>query len=257
MSELIYGRHAVLETLRSARRQIYRLWLEESAQAKGKGALKDIIALTKSTNVPARTIKGGLFDKLGRQHANPQGVALEVGDYPYVNLQDLFRWSGSSSSEQTALPPLILILDHIQDPQNMGTLFRTAETMAVQGVIIPERRAAGITAAVVSSSAGAVEHLRVARVTNLNRAIDELKERNYWIAGLDDAPDSVVPSARMLDGALAVVVGSEGEGISRLTREKCDYLVRLPMYGQIESLNAAVAGSIMLYLARQSHNHQS
>ncbi len=129
--------------------------------------------------------------------------------------------------------------------------------MAVQGVIIPERRAAGITAAVVSSSAGAVEHLRVARVTNLNRAIDELKERNYWIAGLDDAPDSVVPSARMLDGALAVVVGSEGEGISRLTREKCDYLVRLPMYGQIESLNAAVAGSIMLYLARQSHNHQS
>ena len=149
---------------------------------------------------------------------------------------------------------LLLLLDHLEDPQNLGTLIRTAEAMGVHGLIIPDRRAARVTPAVSNASSGAVEHLRVAQVTNLNRTIDELKARNVWVAGL--AGEAEVPplAAADLRGALAVVVGSEGKGLSRLTREKCDFLVRLPMVGTVESLNAAVAGSIVLYAARQARS---
>ena len=254
MSELIYGRRAVLESLRAARRTTYRLWLDESAHT-SSDVLSEIHRLADASSIPTRTIRGGLFDKLSQQQANPQGVALEVGDYPYVELDDILA-SGSTAT-RSHLSKLILLLDHIQDPQNLGALFRTAEAMAVQGVVIPERRAASITPAVVNASAGAVEHLSIARVTNLNRAIDELKEQNYWVAGLEESPDAVAPQTRMLQGSLVVVVGSEGAGISRLTREKCDFLVRLPMYGRIESLNAAIAGSIMLYLVRQANSAEN
>jgi len=253
MSDLIYGRHAVLETLRAARRTLYRLWLDDTAHAKGSDTLSEIVALAERVSLPTRTIRGGLFDKLSSQHANPQGVALETGDYPYVDFDELLSPRRSSTG---GLPSLFLLLDHIQDPQNLGTLFRTAEAMAVDGVLIPDRRAAAVTPAVVNASAGAVEHLRIAQVTNLNRAIDALKEQNVWVAGLDESADASVPDDRLLSGALAVVVGGEGTGVSRLTREKCDFLVRLPMYGHIESLNAAVAGSILLYLTRQAQPNQ-
>ena len=257
MSELIYGRRAVLESLRAARRQFYRLWLEESAQSSqspATGAIGEILALSEAASLPTRTVRGGLFDKLASQHVNAQSVALEVGDYPYADVDDILYAPHAVQADGSKLPRLILILDHVQDPQNLGSLFRTAEAMAVDGVLIPERRAAGITPAVVNASAGAVEHLRVARISNLNRAIDELKERNFWVAGLEEDAEAQAPQAKMLTGALAVVVGSEGAGISRLTREKCDFTVRLPMYGRIESLNAAVAGSIMLFLVRQAHS---
>jgi len=148
--------------------------------------------------------------------------------------------------------PLILLLDHLQDPQNLGTLFRTAEAMGVHGVVIPDRRAAQVTASVSNASAGAVEHLRVAQIANINRTIDELKKSNIWVAGLDNVDSALNLGDANLDGALALVVGSEGDGLNRLTRERCDFLVRLPMLGQIESLNAAVAGSIVLYTARQA-----
>lgn len=254
MSELIYGRRAVLESLRVARRQIFRLWLEETSQPPAKGALQEILSLAESAGLPVRTVRGGLFDKLASQQVNAQGVALEVGDYPYVELEDVVEGLESRADEGSGLPPLVLLLVHVQDPQNLGSLFRTAEAMAVDGVVIPERRAAGITPAVVNASAGAVEHLRVARVTNLNRAIELLKEHRFWVAGLDQDPQTSAPDPSMLDGALAVVVGSEGSGISRLTREKCDFLIRLPMYGHVESLNAAVAGSITLFLIRQAQS---
>jgi 23S rRNA (guanosine2251-2'-O)-methyltransferase len=205
-----------------------------------------------------RTIRGGIFDTLENKQVNAQGVALEVDEYPYVEFDEILARPGHKQTARGAgasLLPLILILDHIQDPQNLGSLFRTAEAMAVDGVLIPDRRAAGITPAAVNASAGAVEHLRVARVTNLNRAIDELKEANFWIAGLEDEEAASTPDSKLLNGALAVVVGSEGAGISRLTRDKCDFTVRLPMYGRVESLNAAVAGSILLYLIRQAQNN--
>ncbi len=248
MSELIYGRHAVLETLRAGRRRIYRLWLEGAeGDDPGSPIVQEIRARAEEAKVPTRSIHGGLFDKLAQQRVNAQSVALEVDDYPYADLDDILSRAADASE-----PPLILILDHVQDPQNLGALFRTAEAMGVHGVVIPERRAAGITPAVTNTSAGAVEQMLVAQVTNLNRAIEFLKSHNIWVAGLTGEPHVPLLDAQAVSGALAVVIGSEGEGISHLTREKCDFLVRLPMYGRVESLNAAVAGSIVLYLARQT-----
>jgi 23S rRNA (guanosine2251-2'-O)-methyltransferase len=184
---------------------------------------------------------------LRSEHVNAQGVALEVGDYPYVDVDACL-----AVAKQASEKPLLLILDHLQDPQNLGTLIRTAEVVGVHGVLIPDRRAARVTPAVSNASAGAVEHLAVAQVVNLNRVIDDLKKRDIWVVGLDGEQTTPPLADAKLDGGLAVVVGSEGEGLSRLTREKCDFLVRLPMMGRIESLNAAVAGSIVLYAARQA-----
>lgn len=247
MSELIYGRRAVLETLRARRRRIYRLWLEGDKEPKSGSSLADIVAEAHAQNINTRQVKGGLFDKLKREQANAQGVALEVSDYPYATIEECL----TRAREQDE-PPLLLLLDHLEDPQNLGTLIRTAEAMGVHGIVIPDRRAARVTPAVSNASAGAVEHMRIAQVTNLNRTIDALKARNVWLVGLAGEDD--VPPLEDVDlrGGLGVVVGSEGKGLSRLTREKCDFLVRLPMAGAVESLNAAVAGSIVLYAARRA-----
>jgi 23S rRNA (guanosine2251-2'-O)-methyltransferase len=249
MSELLDGRHSVLEALRAGRRQVYRLWIEGDANQPAGGIVGEILATAKRSNLPVRYLQGGMFDKFRNEQTNAQGVALETGDYPYVEWENCL-----ALAKQRQEQPLLLILDHLQDPQNLGTLIRTAEAMGVHGILMPDRRAARITPAVSNASAGAVEHLRVAQVTNINRAIDDLKQNNIWVAGLDGDP-SVPPANQVrLDGALALVVGSEGEGLSRLTRERCDFLLRLPMHGQVESLNAAVAGSIVLYLAAQARS---
>jgi 23S rRNA (guanosine2251-2'-O)-methyltransferase len=145
-------------------------------------------------------------------------------------------------------PLFILVLDTLQNPQNLGTIIRTAEAVGVHGILIASHRAAEITPAVVSASAGASEHMLVARV-NLAQAIADLKENNAWVVGLDEGPESKPPAEIPLEGALVIVVGSEGEGIRPLVRQSCDFLLRLPMQGQVESLNAAVAGSVGLYLA--------
>lgn len=247
MSELLYGRRAVLEALRAQRRRIYRLWLEGPNAPQRTGIIGEIWQCADDASIPVRTIKGGLFDKLASQNNNAQGVALEVAPYPYVELEECL-----ARAKQRNEPPLLLLLDHLQDPQNLGTLFRTAEAMGVHGVVMPQRRAAGVTPAVCNASAGAVEHMLVTQVTNLNRTIEDLKGVNVWVAGLDNVPEALPLPKANLDGALAIVVGSEGDGLSRLTRERCDFLVQLPMYGQVESLNAAVAGSIVLHAARQA-----
>lgn len=247
MSELIYGRRSVQETLRAGRRRVYRLWIEGDLGEKSGATLADILASADALRIPTRHIKGGLFDKLRGQGSGAQGVALEVAEYPYAEVDDCLRRAGERREA-----PLLLVLDHLQDPQNLGTLMRAAEGLGVHGVLIPGRRAAHITPAVSNASAGAVEHLLVARVTNLNREIDELKELNIWFAGLDNGSEVPPLAEADLSGALGVVVGSEGAGLSRLTREKCDFLVRIPMTGRVESLNAAVAGSIVLYTAVQA-----
>lgn len=250
MSDLIVGRHAALEALRADRRRPLRLWLEgreTTPPAAPGGIVGEILALAQARNIPVRYIQGGLFDKLAHEQANAQGVALETGDYPYVSVQECL-----AAAKARREPPLFLVLDHLQDPQNLGTLIRTADAMGVHGVIIPDRRAARVTAAVSNASAGSVEHLRMAQVTNISRTLEELKALNIWVAGLDDGPDAQELGAARLDGALALVVGAEGEGMSRLVRETCDFLVRIPMFGHVESLNAAVAGSIALYAARQA-----
>lgn len=250
MSELIYGRQAVRETLRAGRRRIYRIWLEEKESHTPAGAvLGEIQATAEQMGIPRRSIRGGIFEKLARQQCNAQGVALEVDSYPYVDLTTCLTCAAASGES-----PLLLLLDQLQDPQNLGTLIRTAEAMGTHGIVIPERRAAQITPAVCNVTAGAVEHMAVAQVTNLSRTIETLQRENVWVVGLDAQPE-VQPLAQAdLGGALAVVVGSEGRGLSRLVREKCDFLVRIPMFGLVESLNAAVAGSIVLYTARQARS---
>jgi 23S rRNA (guanosine2251-2'-O)-methyltransferase len=147
----------------------------------------------------------------------------------------------------TTEPPLIVILDSLQDPQNFGNLIRTAEAVGVSGIVIPERRSASVTPAVVNASAGATEHLRIARVVNLARAVDDLKKQDVWVAALQDDARAQDIYAANLKGALALIVGSEGEGVSRLLRDKADFVVKLPMRGKIESLNASVAGAVALY----------
>jgi 23S rRNA (guanosine2251-2'-O)-methyltransferase len=243
MKEFIYGRNPVYETLRAKRRQVFSLLIAEGAQEKGR--LSEILQIAKVRKIPVQSVTRARLDKLSD---NAQGIAAEVDGYPYVNLVDIL-----SRAERLSEPLFVLILDTIQNPQNLGSLIRTAESVGVHGVVIPGHRAAEVTPAVVSASAGASEHMLITQA-NLAQAMDELKAAGAWIVGLDEDPSSLDPDKVSLTGALAVVVGSEGEGLRSLVKQKCDFILRLPMRGQIESLNAAVAGSVVLYLAFLSRN---
>jgi len=183
-----------------------------------------------------------LLDRL-TQGANHQGVALEAGPYRYASLDEIL-----------ATPGTVLVLDHIQDPQNFGTLLRAAEAAGVSGVVIPQDRAAGVTPAVVNASAGAVEHLPLARVPNLARALDALRDAGWWIVCLATGPEARDLFTTELPSPVALVVGAEGPGIGPNVRRHCDLLVSLPMRGQVASLNAATAGTVALYeiLRRES-----
>jgi 23S rRNA (guanosine2251-2'-O)-methyltransferase len=238
MREFIYGRNPVYECLRAGRRQAFRLQVAEGVQEKGR--LVEILALAAKAKVPLEKLARSRLDKLSDSH---QGVALEVNTYPYFTLEDILQ-----NARQRNEPLFVLVLDTLQNPQNLGTLLRTAEAVGVHGVLVPSHRAAGITPAVVSASAGATEHMLVAQA-NLAQSIAELKEADAWVVGLDESEESLSPDKVRLDGALVMVVGGEGEGIRPLVRQSCDFLMRLPMQGQVESLNAAVAGSVALYLA--------
>jgi len=245
MKEFIYGRNPVFETLRAKRRDIFRLQIAEGVQEKGK--LVEMLQLSQQHQIPVERVPRARLDKLSDSH---QGVALEVSGYPYVALDDILE-----NAQKRGEPLFVLILDTLQNPQNLGTLIRTAEAVGVHGVVIPSHRAAGVTPAVVSASAGASEHMLVAQ-SNLAQTIADLKEAGAWIVGLDQNGDLVGASHDSpLQGALAIVVGNEGEGIRPLVKSKCDFLLRLPMQGQIESLNAAVAGSVALYLAYLARHH--
>ncbi len=238
MKELIYSRNAVYETLRAKRRDVFRLQVAEGAQEKGK--LKEIIESAIQRKITIERVPRAGLDKI---HLNHQGVVLETSGYPYAELTDIFELAESRGE-----PLFVLLLDTLNDPQNFGSLLRTAEAVGVHGVVIPLRQTVTVTPAAVNASSGASEHLFIAQA-NLHQAIQALKDAGAWVVGLDEGSDSRGPSEVRLDGALAVVVGSEGEGIRPLVKSKCDFLLRLPMRGQIESLNAAVAGSVALYLA--------
>jgi 23S rRNA (guanosine2251-2'-O)-methyltransferase len=241
--ERLYGRHAVHECLRARRRNMTRLLIAEGVQ--DAPILREMQRMAREQRVPVGLAKREFFDQVS-PHA--QGVLLEVEAYPYADLDDvLMTMPRGVGSGGTTEPPLILILDSLQDPQNFGNLIRTAEAVGVSGIVIAERRSASVTPAVVNASAGATEHLRIARVVNLARAVDDLKKQDVWVAALqDDARAQDIYTAN-LKGALALIVGSEGEGVSRLLRDKADFVVKLPMRGKIESLNASVAGAVALY----------
>ncbi len=245
MKEWITGRNPVYEVVRAKRRHVFRLWVARSAQVKGR--LAEIVAQCSRWKVSVEYVPREKIDSRGPNH---QGVALEVGGYPYQTLADIIA---QASRRQEA--PFILILDALQDPQNLGTLLRTAEIVGVHGVLLPLRRTALITPAVVSASSGASEHLLVAQA-NLAQAIGRLKEEGVWVVGLEGSASARPPDQVRLDGPLALVVGSEGQGMRALVRKSCDLLLRLPMRGQVASLNAAVAGSVALYLAWQARGFQ-
>ncbi|HMD81889.1 MAG TPA: 23S rRNA (guanosine(2251)-2'-O)-methyltransferase RlmB, partial [Anaerolineales bacterium] len=239
MKEFIYSRNAVYETLRAKRRDVFRVEIAEGVQVKSK--LTMILALASQQKIQVVKVPRARLDKI---HENNQGIIAEVGKYPYVDLLDIFERAREKNE-----PLFVLLLDSLNDPQNFGTLLRTAEAIGVHGVVIPLAHTVEVTPAVVNASSGASEHLLIAR-SNLAQAIDALKEENVWIVGLDQNGETIgAKTQRHLTGAVALVVGSEGEGIRQLTRAKCDIVLKLPMHGQIESLNAAVAGSVALYLA--------
>jgi 23S rRNA (guanosine2251-2'-O)-methyltransferase len=239
MREILYGRQPLRETLRAGRRTVFKLLQARGLQP--TGIVGEILALAKRANVAVQVVDRQNLDKLGGG-ANHQGLAAEVSGYPYVALEELLE-----AASQAGEPPFLLLLDHVQDPQNLGSLLRTAEAVGVHGVVLPRRRAAGVTPAAVRASAGAAEQVRVAQVTNLVRSMGTLKANGVWLAGLEALPDSLLYTEADLRGALGLVVGSEGQGLARLVRETCDYLIRLPLHGEVTSLNAAVAGAVALY----------
>lgn len=243
MREWIYGRNPVYETLQAQRRQAFRLQIAQGVQLKGR--LDECLQIARRRKLPVENVPRQVLDRMADGH---QGIALEVSGYPYQTLADIL----DRAIEQNE-PPFILILDTLQDPQNLGALLRTAEITGVHGVLLPLARTVTITPAVVNASAGASEHLLVAQA-NLAQSIAQLKEADIWVVGLDSGPEARPPNEVRLDGRLAMVVGSEGQGMRGLVRDSCDLLLRLPMRGKIESLNAAIAGSVGLYLAWQARN---
>ncbi len=236
--EKLYSRQAVRECLRAKRRVVRRLHIGEGVE--DAPIIREIRALAQQQRIPISNANRDFLASISRES---QGVALDVDDYPYAGLDDIYDYAG-----ERAEPAFILVLDSLQDPHNVGSLIRTADAAGVHGVVLGERRSAGVTPAVVNASSGAAEHMRVAQVVNVARAIDEMKERETWVAALDgEAKQSIYQCD--LRGALAIIVGSEGEGVHRLLRDKSDFLLRLPMHGKVESLNASVAGAVALYEA--------
>ena len=240
-TEVLVGRNAVREALRAGRRRIQRLMLADGVRE--ADSIGELLALCERGRVPVVRVPREEIDRLGGA-LHHQGVAAILSPYPYVTLDEVL-----AVSEARGEPPLLLALDSLQDPQNVGSLLRTAEAVGAHGLILPDRRAAQVTPAVSRASAGAAEHLRVAQVVNLARTLVELKQRGIWAVGVEDRPEA--QDYRQADWGvpLVLVLGSEGEGARPLVMRQCDWLVRIPMRGQINSLNVAVAGALALYQA--------
>lgn len=248
MSEYLYGRWSVLESLRAGRRKFEQLLLAEGIEE--KAMVEAILTTAQQHGVNVRRVPRRVIDDLSKD-ANHQGVALRVGDYPYMDLDAIL-----ATTRDRGESPFLLILDLLKDPQNVGALLRVADSVGVHGVLLQERRGVDITPAVVNASSGAVEHLNVTIVTNLVTTMRRLKDEGIWLAGLDIGPDASTLDKVDLNRPLALVMGSEGEGLRRLVRETCDLRITLPMRGHVQSLNVATAGSIALYAAWQARGWQ-
>ncbi|WP_102349377.1 23S rRNA (guanosine(2251)-2'-O)-methyltransferase RlmB [Bacillus sp. Marseille-P3661] len=241
-SEWIIGKNPVLEALR-AERDINKIMIAEGSN---KGQMQQVLNLAKKGGVIVQFVPKQKIDQL--VSGNHQGIIASVAAYKYAEIDDLFNAAAAKNED-----PFFLILDEIEDPHNLGSILRTADASGVHGVIIPKRRAVGLTAVVAKVSTGAIEHVPVARVTNLAMTIEELKERGLWIAGTDAKGKQ---DFRQMDASmpLGIVIGSEGRGIGRLILEKCDFLLRLPMVGKVTSLNASVAASLLMYEVYRKRN---
>ncbi|WP_284140995.1 MULTISPECIES: 23S rRNA (guanosine(2251)-2'-O)-methyltransferase RlmB [unclassified Virgibacillus] len=233
--EMIIGKNPVMEALRSGR-SVNKVFVSEQLNANVQGKIQ---ALGKAAGTIVQRVPKTKLDQLS--DGNHQGVIAYVASYQYASLEDLFERANSRKEA-----PFFIILDELEDPHNLGSILRTADAVGAHGVIIPKRRSVGLTATVAKTAAGAMEHIPVVRVTNIANTVEELKQRNVWVVGT--AADGT-EDYRSLDGTLpiAVVIGNEGKGISRLVKQKCDWTVSLPMKGNVSSLNASVACSLLLY----------
>lgn len=234
-NDIIAGRNAVREVIVSGR-PIDCIMI---AKGERQGSLHSIIELAKKSNIPVREVSPVKLDSLcpGGRH---QGVAAMTAAHEYADPEDIFTLAAERGEA-----PFIVICDGISDPHNLGAIVRSAEAAGAHGVVIPKRRATGLTWTVGKASAGALEHIPVARVANISQYIEEIKKRGVWVccADMDGKPYYESP----LSGAIAVVVGSEGDGVSRLVKEKCDFVVSIPMRGKINSLNASCACAVVLF----------
>lgn len=234
----IEGRNAVLELLESGK-DINKLFIEKGDK---QGSINKIIRVAKERKVLITEIDKSKFNEMAQTN-NPQGVIAIVPPFDYCDIYDIIDFAKKREED-----PFILILDGIEDPHNLGSIIRTAETAGVHGIIIPKRRAASVNSTVAKVSAGAVEHMKIARVNNINDTISALKKENVWICGTDMDTNKYYYN-QDLTGPLAIVIGSEGYGMSRLVKENCDFLVKIPMKGKITSLNASVSTGIVVYEA--------
>lgn len=243
--EHIAGKNPVLEALRSGR-EINKIWIAEGVK---KAGINELLDLARERGVLVQFVPKKKIDQLSS--ANHQGIVASVASYKYAELDDLFKKAAEKNED-----PFFLILDELEDPHNLGSILRTADAVGVHGIIIPKRRAVGLTAVVAKASTGAIEHIPVVRVTNLAQTVDTLKERGVWIAGTDAKGAS---DYRKMDATLplAIIIGSEGKGMSRILKEKCDFLYYLPMVGHVTSLNASVAAALLMYEVYRKRNQEN
>lgn len=235
-SDILEGRNPVLEALKAGR-TINKILI---AKGEREGSIRQIAAMAKEMGITIQEVDRRNLDSVSLTKSH-QGVIAYVSVKEYVEVDDILK-----AAENSGKHPFILILDEINDAHNLGSILRTADAVGVHGVIIPKRRAVGLTSVVAKASAGAIEYVPVARVTNIAQTIDYLKKNNIWVIGTDQTGDKEFYKSD-LKGPIALVIGSEGEGMGRLVREKCDFVVQIPMMGNISSLNASVAAAVVMY----------
>lgn len=237
--EVVAGRNPVTEAL-NGERDVERVFIADGAE----GSVSKIVAIAREQGVIVDFVPKEKIDAMapGAKH---QGVVAKVSEYSYADMEDVF-----AGAEAAGEDPFIIILDEVTDPHNLGAIIRTAECAGAHGVIIPKRRAASLTQTVALSAAGAVETMPVVQVTNLVRTIEELKERGVWIGAADMDGDTYYEAN--LTGPIAIVIGNEGKGVGRLVKEKCDFVLSIPMYGKINSLNASNAAAVLMYGIRRA-----
>lgn len=235
-NDKLEGRNSVLEALKAGR-TINKLFVIKGER---EGSIRQIVAMARQKGIIVTEVEKSALDSMSTSRSH-QGVIAFVAVKEYVEVDDILQ-----AARERGQPPFIIILDEIADPHNFGAILRTANAVGAHGIIIPKRRAIGLTSAVSKASAGAVEYVPVSRVTNIAQTIEYLKKNNVWVVGTDATGDKAFYESD-LKGPMALVVGSEGEGIGKLIREKCDFIVNIPMQGEISSLNASVAAAIVMY----------
>ena len=242
MSDKIIGRNPVLEAIRAGR-EIDKILIKKGEI---EGSLLPIVKKAREIKIPIVETERQKLDKLS-EGANHQGIIAYVAQHEYVEVEDILK-----TAKEKDRAPFIIILDKITDPHNFGSILRTANCVGADGVIIPKRSGVGLNEIVAKTSAGAIEYVPVAKVTNIAQTIEKLKKEGIWIAGAEAGGEEMYRSN--LTGAIALVIGSEGEGISHLVKQKCDFLVEIPMFGNVNSLNASVAAAVVMYEVVRQRN---